>query len=149
MAIKYVHTNIVSRDWRRLAEFYIQVFDCEPVPPERDLSGEWLAKGSGVKQATISGVHLRLPGYGSEGPTLEIYQYAEPEERPTPAANRLGIGHMAFLVEDVQEKLTQVLEAGGEALGEVSSHEISGVGHLTFVYATYPEGNILELQKWD
>ena len=29
MNIKYVHTNIISRDWRRLAQFYEDVFGCE------------------------------------------------------------------------------------------------------------------------
>jgi predicted enzyme related to lactoylglutathione lyase len=33
---RYVHTNIVSTDWRRLAGFYTSVFGCELVPPERD-----------------------------------------------------------------------------------------------------------------
>ena len=27
---KYVHTNIVARDWRRLAVFYQDVFGCTP-----------------------------------------------------------------------------------------------------------------------
>jgi len=31
--MKYTHTNLVARDWRRLADFYIKVFGCTPVPP--------------------------------------------------------------------------------------------------------------------
>jgi predicted enzyme related to lactoylglutathione lyase len=90
---------------------------------------------------------LRLPGYGENGPTLEIYQYDGMVEKPAPAANRLGLGHLAFLVDDVKQKLRQVLEAGGKVLGEVSEHEVEGVGYLSFVYACDPEGNILELQN--
>ena len=33
---KYVHTNLVAHDWKRLATFYIEVFGCKPKPPERD-----------------------------------------------------------------------------------------------------------------
>lgn len=40
--IKYVHTNIIAKDWRTLADFYIKVFECTPIQAERDLSGEWL-----------------------------------------------------------------------------------------------------------
>jgi predicted enzyme related to lactoylglutathione lyase len=31
--MRYVHTNIVAEDWRRLADFYAKVFGCTPVPP--------------------------------------------------------------------------------------------------------------------
>ncbi len=76
MKTKFKHANIVAADWRRLAQFYEEVFGCTPVPPERHLGGEWLSKGTGVANAQFSGAHLRLPGYGEEGPTLEIYQYS-------------------------------------------------------------------------
>lgn len=74
MNIKYVHTNIISKDWKKLADFYIKVFDCKPVPPERNQKGSWLDKGTGVKDAHIKGMHLQLPGYGKNSPTLEIFR---------------------------------------------------------------------------
>lgn len=148
MKAKYKHTNIVARDWERLARFYGEVFGCERVPPERHLSGVWLDKGTGVVDAEFSGVHLRLPGCGADAPTLEIYQYAANEDKPSPAANREGFGHIAFEVEDVAAGLAEIVEHGGGALGEVTEHDVPGVGPLTFVYATDPEGNIIELQHW-
>ena len=51
MATRYVHTNIVSRDWRALAAFYVEVFDCTIKPPERHLNEEWLARDTGVPGA--------------------------------------------------------------------------------------------------
>ncbi len=146
--MKYVHTNIISEDWRRLTEFYIEVFKCEPVPPQRSQSGLWLDRGTGVPDAQLEGLHLRLPGHGDEGPTLEIYSYRTMLEKSSPAANRKGIGHLAFLVDDVDQIKQRVLEKGGTALGNVSSRHIEGVGLLTFVYVTDPEGNIIELQNW-
>lgn len=148
MYIKYVHTNIISHDWKALADFYTTVFACSLVPPERSLAGDWLSQGTGVKDAAFEGCHLRLPGYGAEGPTLEIYQYKVMQEKSAPAANRKGYGHLAFLVEDVEAMLQQVLQHGGSALGIVTQHRVEGVGLLTFVYATDPESNILELQHW-
>src|SRR5687768_2663978 len=99
--IRYGHTNIVAADWRRLAAFYADVFGCQMVPPERSLSGEWLAAGTGVRGAALQGVHLRLPGCGPDGPTLEIFQYQEMLEAPSAAGNRRGFGHIAFMVDDV------------------------------------------------
>ncbi|MGI6208399.1 MAG: VOC family protein [Anaerolineae bacterium] len=152
MALKarYVHTNLVAADWQRLAQFYQEVFGCQPVPPERDLSGPWLEDATGIAGARIRGVHLRLPGHGDTGPTLEIFQYDPDRFTPDPARvpDRPGLGHLAFLVEDVREALAQVMAAGGGAVGKTVSAEISGAGRITFVYATDPEGNIIELQQW-
>lgn len=149
MATKYAHTNIVSHDWRKLADFYIKVFDCKEVPPERDLSGDWLEKATGLKNPHLRGMHLRLPGFGDKGPTLEIFQYDEMIEKSTPpSANRVGLGHLAFEVEDVNKTLKLLLKNGGHKLGDIITREISRVGEITFTYAVDPEGNILEIQSW-
>ena len=148
MGTRYVHTNIIADDWKRLADFYRSVFDCRPVPPERNQSGAWLERGTGVKDAALRGIHLRLPGHGERGPTLEIYSYAEMKEKPSPAANRQGLRHLAFLVDDVEAVKEKVLAQGGKALGEVTDVDIPEVGKLEFVYMSDPEGNILEIQRW-
>lgn len=146
--MKYVHTNIISKDWKALAGFYIQVFNCKLLLPQRDLSGDWLSKATGVEKAHIKGAHLRLPGYGKSGPTLEIFEYDKMEEQNHPLPNRIGFGHLAFEVDDVNKVLEQVKELGGKAYGAVASKTIADLGTLTFVYAQDPEGNIIELQNW-
>lgn len=143
---RYVHTNLIANDWKRLATFYERVLGCVPVLPERDLSGEWLEAATGVPQARIRGIHLRLPGYGDEGPTLEIFQYDRQLDQSRPAANRPGFAHIAFAVDDVAAARDAVLAAGGGAVEDLVSVEIPGAGQITFVYATDPEGNIVELQ---
>ncbi len=45
--------------------------------------------------------------------------------------------------------LAAVLAAGGGQLGELVRVEVPGVGGLVFAYASDPEGNLLELQKWE
>jgi predicted enzyme related to lactoylglutathione lyase len=145
--MKYVHTNIVAKDWRKLSRFYQEVFGCTPVLPERDLSGQWLEKATGIEGARIRGVHLRLPGHGENGPTIEIFQYNDQPESPETFPNRPGLGHLAFAVEDVEAVIEAVLEAGGGMVGEVVRAEIPGVGCIEFVYLTDPEGNIIEVQR--
>ncbi|MFP5212063.1 MAG: VOC family protein [Acidobacteriota bacterium] len=147
--MKYVHTNIVARDWKRLALFYEKVFQCTPVPPERDLSGPWLEEGTGIPGARIRGMHLRLPGYGDTGPTLELFQYDSAEEGPRPAVNRPGLAHLAFLVEDVEPVAAAVLAEGGGSIGKRVSLDVPGAGRVTIHYMTDPEGNIVELQRWE
>ncbi len=151
MAIKakYVHTNLVARDWKRLAEFYVQVFGCEYAPPERKISGQWLDDATGVADAEITGAQLRLPGFGGDGPTLEVFEYSQSEPAQETAANRPGFGHIAFVVDDVQAARDAVLAAGGKPVGKIVSTEIPDAGKITFVYLADPEGNIIELQKWE
>ena len=145
---KYAHTNLIAQDWKSLAAFYEQVLGCTPVPPERDLKGPWLDAVTGVPGAEIRGVHLQLPGYSSEGPTLEILQYSHEEAHPGTASNRPGFTHIAFEVDDVEAAQDTVLAAGGGTVGEVVSLEIAGAGVVTLAYLTDPEGNIIELQRW-
>ncbi len=145
---RYVHTNLIAQDWRGLARFYEQVFGCTPVPPERDLTGPWLDEATAVPDAHLRGLHLRLPGYGEQGPTLEIFQYNHFEQKPETAVNRPGFGHIAFAVDDVEAARAAVLAAGGSEVGKVVSLTIPGAGAVTFVYLTDPEGNVIELQCW-
>lgn len=148
MNTRFVHTNLVAQDWRRLAKFYQEIFGCIPVPPERDLAGPWLEAATAVPGATIRGAHLRLPGHGDLGPTLEIFEYNRQEGRALTAVNRPGWGHIAFAVDDVKAARDAVLAAGGGAVGEVVSLPVRGSGVVTFAYVTDPEGNMIEVQHW-
>ena len=145
---RYAHTNLIAEDWRALAGFYIRLFGCEVVPPERDYSGPLLDAGTRLEGARLTGVHLRLPGYGDEGPTLEIYSYNRLRDRPPVAVNRPGFGHIAFAVDDVHAARQAVLEAGGQAVGEVVTLQTQTGARVTWCYVTDPEGNVLELQSW-
>lgn len=146
--MRFVHVNVIAKDWRALSRFYQVVFGCVPVPPERRLSGAWLEAATGVPDAALEGEHMRLPGHGDGGPTLEIFSYKNNLDRPAPAANRLGLGHIAFEVADVHAALERVVAHGGRAIGQVQSADVPGKGKLTVVYAADPEGNIIELQAW-
>ncbi len=148
MAIRFAHTNLVAEDWRRLASFYQSVFGCEPVYPERSLSDEWLDNALALKDAQISGIHLRLPGHGETGPTLEIFQYRSMLPRPDTAVHRPGFAHIAFAVDDVAATAQTIREAGGRDVGRLTEREIPGAGLITFQYLADPEGNIVELQNW-
>lgn len=148
IAARYVHTNLMARDWRRLVRFYTDVFGCVPRPPERDLAGDWIDRLAGLKNARLRGLHLALPGFATNGPTLEIFSYDAMIDGPVPVANEPGYGHLAFAVEDVPAALRAVVAAGGSAVGEIATTTVAGVGVLHVVYARDPEGNIVELQRW-
>lgn len=145
----FVHVNLIAKDWKRLARFYIDVFGCEPVPPERSLSGKWLEDATGIKNAEIKGAHLKLPGFKDNSPTLEIFQYNSSPAGVSKAINDHGFGHIAFYVKDVKAAFKKLLQHGGGKLGEIVVKEIPDAGIVTFVYAKDPEGNVIELQNWE
>ena len=145
---RYVHTNLIARDWRALAGFYESVLGCVPVPPERDLAGKALERGTGIPDAALKGIHLRLPGFGDDGPTLEIFSYSSPDDGPPPAVNRPGFAHVAFQVSSVEEARKEVLASGGGTVGEVVELSTADGRRVTWCYVTDPEGNIIEFQRW-
>lgn len=146
--LRFVHVNLVARDWRRLARFYEEVFGCVPVPPERDYRGPALEAGTAVAGASLRGAHLRLPGGGEGSPTLEIFQYEPGIDHPPGPVNRTGFGHIAFSTKDVQHMRQRVVQHGGSTVGEVVALTTSDGRRVTWTYVRDPEGNVLELQSW-
>ena len=145
--MRFGHVNIVARDWRRLVDFYVAVFACEVLQPERNLSGPVIEAGLGVTGASLQGVHLRLPGYaGDIGPTLEIYVYQPLIDMPA-SVRRSGFGHIAFQVDEIARVRQHVLDAGGALVGDIVTTQ-AGDRHVSWCYVTDPEGNGIELQSW-
>lgn len=144
---RYLHTNIIARDWRALSRFYETVFDCTPIGAERDLSGEWVDELTGMRGAHITGRHLLVPGYGQDQPTLEIFSYDNIVGAES-ALNANGFSHIAFEVDDLDETLARLLAEGGSLIGGVVRREYES-GAARLVYAADCEGNIVEIQCWD
>ncbi|MCX6154679.1 MAG: VOC family protein [Candidatus Kapabacteria bacterium] len=148
--IKYAHTNLIANNWHSLADFYIKTFACIPIYPERDISEPWISDMTKVPDTHLRGIHLRLPGHGDSGPTLEIFQYNIKEKSPqTHKINNFGFGHLAFLVDNVEELRDIVVQNGGSLYGDLVRAEVAGVGIITAIYICDPEGNIIELQSWE
>lgn len=146
---RYVHTNLIARDWRPLAAFYQSVFGCRAAGPERHYSGEELTAGTGVRATSVEGIHLLLPGGGDSGPTLEIFSYSVGQDGPVPAVNRPGLAHIAFAVANVADAREEVLSNGGAGVGDVVTLETPTGERVTWCYVRDPEGNIVELQSWE
>lgn len=144
---RFGHVNLVAADWRRLVKFYADVFGCTPTGTERDLHGEALERGTGLPGARLRGVHLRLPGHGENGPTLEIFSYEQNAADALATPNRVGFGHIAFVVNDVEVARKLLLANGGSQHGEAVTTAANG-RKVTWVYMRDPEGNLVELQAW-
>lgn len=149
MATRYAHVNIIATNWKRLCGFYEQVFDCEPVSTERDHHGPKIDALTAIPNVRVQGRHLRVPGHGENGPTIEIFTFSENAPNQPKPLNRPGFAHLAFEVDDLDTTRAKVKELGGDDYGELVTIEIAGAGSLNLLYMTDPEGNIVELQKWN
>jgi catechol 2,3-dioxygenase-like lactoylglutathione lyase family enzyme len=145
---RFGHVNVTTDDWRRLATFYTDVFGCELVPPERDIRSADLDAATGLRDAHLTGAHLRLPGHGDTGPTIEIFTYDALEAHPDARVDRPGWGHLAFQVPDVPAAVDAVIAAGGARVGQVITTQTKDGRQVTWGYTTDPDGNIVELQAW-
>ena len=146
--IHYSHTNLIAKDVTRMIAFYRDVLGCQSIGETRDLSGEWVDRLTGIPGAHIFGEHLALPGYPAGAPTLEIFGYDSILPQTVKAVNASGFAHIAFAVDDVAASLRLVLACGGGQIGELVESRYADGRTITVVYATDPEGNILELQSW-
>lgn len=145
---RYAHTNLIARDWQALASFYERVFGCTRLAPERHFSGAVLEAGTGVAGARLDGVHLRLPGCGVDGPTLEVFSYNPGVTRPLSRVDEPGYGHIAFQVSSVSDARAEMLREGGSSVGDVVSLRTDDGRTVTWCYVRDPEGNIVEVQSW-
>ena len=146
--MQYVHTNIIAENWQELARFYVEVFGCKQLGPERHLSGKWVDELTGIKGCKIDGVHLTMPGYEGK-PTLEIFSYSPSGTQHSKKVNNIGLGHLAFHVDNVEETIKDVMRHGGKQYGEIVCEDYGKeLGVLTAAYVTDVEENIIEVQNW-
>ena len=147
-SIRYAHTSLVANDWRRMADFYCEVFGCVPVGVKRDREGATVEALTGIKGCAVQGQHLRMPGPGENGPTLEIFKFNRNDAPLPPSLTRPGFAHLAFAVPDIEAKRKEIQAWGGKDYGQLVTLDVPGEGRLTAIYVCDPEGNINELQEW-
>ena len=145
--MRYVHTNLIAKDWRSLSHFYQKVFDCKPIGHQRDLSGKWIEDVTNIQNVHIVGEHLLFPGYCENFPTLEIFSYENSIEDKK-QINSYGFSHIAFEVQNVEIIVELAIKEGGSILGKIVTKDYGEMGTGTFAYIRDIEGNIIELQNW-
>lgn len=138
------HISLTARDAGGLAAFYRRVFGCTELRARRRLTGATVWSGNGLPGVAIDSQWLGLPG--SEGVFLEILEYSESPHRDRPAINAPGYGHLSFVVEDLAATIAAMLEAGGQAQGEIADFG-SAEAPFLIIYMRDPEGNVIELEQ--
>ena len=137
----FVHIGLVVEDLDETVRFLSLLgFDCSKPGVH---GGEWIDRIIGLDNTTVETVMVRAPD-GSD--IFEVVRFRSPAagaQEAAPAANRPGLRHVAFKVDDVRAVVDRVREAGWDTVGEIVDYE----SMFLLCYVRGPEGLIVELAE--
>ncbi len=142
MAVRRLdHVGVVVEDLDAGLAFFLALgLECAG---STTVEGEWVDRVVGLEDVRSEVIYLRTSG-GDAG--LELIRYSSPRDDSAPelaAANRLGIRHVAFAVDDMDGVIERLRGAGFTNVGEVVDYEDS----FRLCYVRGPEGIIVELAQ--
>ena len=137
----FVHVGLVVEDLDEMVRFLALLgFNCGDPGV---FSGEWIDRIIGLENVTVEVVMARAPD-GSD--MFEVVRFHSPSvgaQEPAPAANRPGLRHIAFTVDDVRGVVDRVREAGWDTVGEIVNYQ----NMFLLCYVRGSEGLIVELAE--
>jgi catechol 2,3-dioxygenase-like lactoylglutathione lyase family enzyme len=137
----FVHIGLVVEDLDETTRFLALLgFDCDE-PAE--YSGEWIDRIIGLEDVTVEVVMARLPDGSDMFEVVHFHSPAAGAHELAPAANRPGLRHIAFTVDDVRGVVDRVREAGWDTVGEIVNYE----NIYLLCYVRGPGGLIVELAE--
>ena len=135
------HVGVVVDDLEAATEFFLDL------GLEREgattVQGEWVDNIIGLKGARVDVVIVQTPDGSGK---LELAKFHSPADNQGPeaaAANRLGIRHILFAVDDIEASLARLQAHGAELVGELVNYADS----YWLCYVRGPAGIIVELAE--
>lgn len=136
------HIGVAVDDLDAVAQFFVDL-GLKREAEATSIQGEWIDTVTGLHGARCDVVFLRTAdGTG----TLELGKFHEPASEHGPeasVANRPGIRHLAFRVEDLDGLLALLRSKGIETVGGVADYG----PFFRLCYVRGPEGIIVELAE--
>ena len=135
------HVGIVVDDLAAATAFFVELG--LELQGESPVQGGWVDRVVGLQDVRASIAMLQTPdGHGR----IELAKFHAPSgrggERNAPA-NTLGIRHITFAVDDIDDVLARLQARGAELVGEVERYE--NIYRLCYIRG--PEGIIVELAE--
>ncbi len=106
-------------------------------------SGEWIDRIIGFENVTVEVVMARAPGGSDVFEVVRFRSASAGAQEPAPAANRPGLRHVLFKVDDVRGVVDRVREAGWDTVREIVDFEDT----FLLSYVRGPECLIVELAE--
>ena len=138
--LRVSHIGICVSDWRRSLRFYHDVLGFRYLH-EVEVSG-----GPASRLLQLEKVELRAVYLEREGLRIELLHYEQPGpvSGPTPRPmNQLGITHLSLRVDDLDEVVRELVEAGVEVRDDTRIELPAAQTKAVFI--SDPDGALIEL----
>jgi catechol 2,3-dioxygenase-like lactoylglutathione lyase family enzyme len=142
MTIKRMdHVGIVVDDLAAAMAFFVELgLELEGEVP---VEGRWADRINGLEGTRADIAMMRTPDGHSR---IELAKFHAPSSRggdPRAPANAMGIRHVTFAVQGIDDVLARLQAHGAELVGELEQYENS----YRLCYIRGPEGIIIELAE--
>ena len=142
MKIRHVdHIGIVVNDLAAAKAFFVDLGFTEQ--GDMPVQGEWVERIIGLKDVREDISMLQAPDGQLSLELVKFHQPVDPEGVRQTASNTLGLRHIAFQVDNIDDIVATLKQHGTKLVGEVQTYE--DVWKLCYVRRT--EGIIVELAE--
>lgn len=135
------HVGIIVNDLPAAKAFFLD-FGLEMLG-EGEVEGEWVERIIGLEDVKEEVVMLRTPDGEANIELVKFHTPSDENGLQRPLANTLGIRHIAFAVEDIENLVAKLKRKDAELIGEIQNYENT----YKLCYIRGPEGIILELAE--
>ena len=135
------HVGVVVEDLAAAAEFFAEL-GLER-QGQGSVEGSWVDRIVGLEGIQVDFAMMQTPDGDGK---LELIEFQSPPAQVGDGqapANTLGLRHLAFLVEDLDDVLARLQARGAELVGEVEQYE----NVFRLCYLRGPAGIIIELAE--
>lgn len=107
------------------------------------MQGEWVERIIGLNDVQADIAMVQAPDAQLNLELAKFHQPVDPEGVRPAASNTLGLRHIAFVVDDIEDVVTTLKHKGTGLVGDVQTYEAS----WKLCYIRSPEGIIIELAE--
>ena len=142
MGVKsFAHVGVIFDDLEAATTFFLDLgFEREGAG---SVEGEWVGNVIGLDDVQAELVMVKTPDGSGKVELVKFHRPADEEGADPAPANRLGIRHLAFIVDDLNTIVTGLRDKGIDTVGEVENYEDT----FLLCYVRGPEGIIVELAE--
>jgi catechol 2,3-dioxygenase-like lactoylglutathione lyase family enzyme len=138
---EFVHIGLVVDDLDETIRF-LELLGFACGKPAR-FGGDWIERIIGVEDPQVEVVMVQGPDGNDVFEVVRFHSPSAAAEEQAPAANRPGLRHVAFQVNDLGGVVERVRGGGWDTIGEIVNYE----DMYLLCYVRGPEGLIVELAE--
>jgi catechol 2,3-dioxygenase-like lactoylglutathione lyase family enzyme len=135
------HVGIVVDDLAAATEFFVELGLV--LQGEAPVEGPWVDRVVGLEGVRVDTALMQTPDGDGRLELIKFHSPAHQGDNRHAPANRPGIRHVAFAVEDIDAVVAGLRALGAELVGELERYEDS----YRLCYVRGPEGIIIELAE--